>query len=555
MGARDGQASRGFLGALRRLGRRASGPSTSGPIPQLLHRPVDLVPGIAARGDALTQGIYDFGGHVVRAGEVGEQTDTPWHHKGAGDYWHTELHGFAWLRDLHAAGTAEAAERARTMVLDWLQQHRTIESAAIATWGPEALGRRLPAWLSRSAFLLEGADDAFARRFHQGLELQASHLARTARNADEGLPQLIACKGLIESGLCLPDGEPRIAQGLKLLEAALARQASGNGDRLGRNPSAHLAALWCLAGLRATLDEGEHPASQALSEGIGRLASALRLFRHGDGGLALFNGGIEEERSLIDLALSQAASGSGFAAPHAPDSGFTRIENRHATLIADTGAPASAGRWAHAGTLSLEMSAGRERLIVNCGCWRGGDRGWQEALRGTAAHTTLIVDDTNTATLGADGTIADGPNTVRVERHEQDGATWIDASHDGYLDTLGLIHKRRLYVGAAGADVRGEDSLTHLRQRRRRGREFALRFHLHPDVRSAMTEDRRAALLRLPGGAIWQLRAAGASMSIDESVYAGDGATRRRTSQVALTGPIEDTLTVKWALKLLPKGG
>ena len=69
-----------------------------------------------------------------------------------------------------------------------------------------------------------------------------------------------------------------------------------------------------------------------------------------------------------------------------------------------------------------------------------------------------------------------------------------------------------------------------------------------------MTEDRRAVLLRLPGGAMWQMRGAGASISIDESVYAGDGVTRRRTSQVALTGPIEDSTTVKWAFKLLPKG-
>ena len=555
MGARDEQAPEGFLGALRQLGRRATGRGASDAIPQLLHRPIDLVPGVAERGEALVQGLYDLGGHVVRASDAGERGGTPWGHKGAGDYWLAELHGFAWLRDLHAAGTSQAAERGRAMVLDWLRQHRTIESAAIATWGPEAIGRRLSAWLAHSAFLLEGADDEFARRFHQGLSLHANYLTRLARNADEGLPQLVAYRGLIESGLCLPDSERRIAQGLKLLEAALSRQAAGNGNQLGRNPSAHLGALWCLAGLRATLDEGGHPASQAVSESIARLAWALHLFRHGDGGLALFNGGVEEERGLIDLALSRGMAGGGAAPPNALDTGFTRVESRHATVIADTGAPAATGRWAHAGTLSLEMSAGRQRLIVNCGGWRGGGDGWQEALRGTAAHSTLVVDNTNSATLGKDGTIADGPNTVRVERRDQDGAAWIDASHDGYLDTLGLIHKRRLYVGAAGADVRGEDSLAQLRQRRRRGREFALRFHLHPDVRCAMTEDHRAVLLRLPGGAVWQMRAAGASISIDESVYAGDGATRRRTSQVALTGPIKDALTVKWAFKLLPRGG
>ena len=555
MGARDEQAPEGFLGALRRLRRRVSAQSAPEEVPELLHRPLDLIPGVAGRGEALAAGVYDFGGQVVRSGDVGEPGDTPWRHKGAGEYWLAELQGFAWLRDLRAAGTGDAAERGRAMVLDWLRRHRTIENAVVAAWGPEALGRRLSAWLAHSAFLLQDADDEFVRRFHKALELQASHLTRTARNAGEGLPQLIAARGLIESGLCLADGERRIAQGLKLVEAALAKQDTGNGHRLGRNPSEHLAALWCLAGLRATLEEGAHPASPTVSEAIGRIASALQLFRHGDGGLALFNGGVEEERGLVDLALSRAAVG-GISAPHdTPDTGFSRIESGHTTLIADTGAPATTGRWAHAGTLSLELSAGRERLIVNCGGWRGSDDGWLEALRATAAHSTLVVDDTNSATLGSDGTVADGPNAVKVERRERDGATWIDASHDGYLDSLGLLHKRRLYVGAAGSDVRGEDALTHVRTRRRLGREFAVRFHLHPDVRCAMTEDRRAALLRLPSGAMWQMRAAGASMSIDESVYAGDGASRRRTSQIALTGPTEDAITVKWAFKFMPKGG
>ena len=554
MGSRDEQASRGFLGALRRLGGRTSGRGAQARTPALLHRPIDLVPGVAGRGEALVAGLYEFGNQTARAGEAGERGDVPWRHRDAGQYWLDELHGFAWLRDLRAVGTARAAECARALVLDWLRQHRTITGGE-PSWAPESRARRLSAWLAHSEFLLQGADDEFSQRFHQALELQANQLARAARNAAEGLPRLIACKGLIETGLCLADGERRFAQGLKLLEAALAQQVLADGGHVERNPSSHLESLWCLASLPATLDACERPVGPALSEGIARLAQALRLFRHGDGGLALFNGGLEEERGLIDLALSRCGAGSGATPLDAPYAGFRRVEGRHATLIADMGAPSATGRWAHAGTLSFEMSAGRERLIVNCGGWRGPNDGWQEALRGTAAHSTVVVDDTNSATLGADGSIADGPDSVKVERRDRDGATWIDAEHDGYLDALGLIHKRRLYVGAEGTDVRGEDTLTHLRQRRRRGRQFAARFHLHPDVRCAMTEDRRAVLLRLQGGSVWQMRAAGASIGIDESVYAGDGATRRRTSQVTLIGPIEDTTTVKWALKLLPKAG
>ena len=195
MGARDEQASEGFLGALRRLRRRASRRGTSEQIPQLLHRSIDLVQGLPGAAKHWPRASTTSAAKLFAPPRSASAATHPGRHKGAGEYWLAELHGFAWLRDLNAAGTGQAAERGRAMVLDWLRQHRTIESAAVSAWGPETLGRRLTAWLAHSAFLLQGADDEFARRFHQALELQASHLTRTARNADEGLPQLIACRG------------------------------------------------------------------------------------------------------------------------------------------------------------------------------------------------------------------------------------------------------------------------------------------------------------------------------------------------------------------------
>ncbi len=552
MSVRERRASGVFLDALRRLGRGSAAPFGGRKPDRLLHRPLDLIPGAAGPGTALLGSLYNFGGQVVRAAEVGDRSGIPWRHEGAGEYWLAELQGFTWLRDLRAVGTDEALKRSRSMVLDWLQQHRTIERAM--AWQPELVGQRLSAWLAHGEFLLRDADDDFTQRFYQALDLQARHLARVARGADDGLPQLIACKGLIQSGLCLPDGERRVTQGLKLLDAALERQVLGDGGHVERSPSAHLAIMRHLSELRATLDAAGRPAQPALSAGIARLAPALRMFRHGDGGLALFNSGVEEEQWLVDLALTRAPA-DGPALLDAPDTGFRRIEGKRATLIADMGTPPGVGRWAHAGTLSFEMSAGKERLIVNCGGWRGGDAQWRQALRATAAHSTLTVDDTSTATLDEDGAISDGPTTVEVERRDQDGASWLDASHDGYLDSLGLIHKRRLYAAAAGADVRGEDTLMQIERRRKQGREFAVRFHLHPDVHGEMAKDRSAALLRLPSGAVWQMRAAGAAIGINESVYAGDGATRRRTAQVVLSGPVEETTTIKWALRPIPKGG
>lgn len=552
MSDREGQAPGGFLDALRRLGRRTAVPLAGHRPDRLLHAPLDLLPGTAERGAALLAGTYDFGGQTVRAADPGAGDDIPWRHQKAGDDWFAELHGFAWLRDLRAADTERAPAHGRAMVLDWLRRQRNVDRAG--AWRPELVGQRLSSWLAHGEFLLRGADDDFTRRFYRALDLHARHLAPAARGARAGVSALVACKGLVLGGICLPEGERRAAHGLKLLEAALQRQVLEDGGHVERNPSAHLAAMRHLAELRETLDAAGRPAHPALSSGLARLAPALRMFRHGDGRLALFNAGIEEEQWLVDIALARAPT-EGPVLLDATETGFRRIEGKRATLIADMGRPPAAGRWAHAGTLGFEMSVGAERLVVNCGGWRGGDAEWRRVLRATAAHSTLTVDDTNTAALNDDGTIAHGPTKVEVERHDRDGATWLDARHDGYLESLGLIHRRRLYAAADGADIRGEDTLMRVERRRKQGREFAVRFHLHPSVECAMTEDRSAALLRLSSGAVWRLRAGGAALGVNESIYAGDGATRRRASQVVLTGPVQEATTVKWALHPLKRPG
>ena len=53
--------------------------------------------------------------------------------------------------------------------------------------------------------------------------------------------------------------------------------------------------------------------------------------------------------------------------------------------------PAPADREAHAAPGAIELSVGRERLIVNCGGYAGDDPRWRAAMRSTAAHSTLCL--------------------------------------------------------------------------------------------------------------------------------------------------------------------
>jgi uncharacterized heparinase superfamily protein len=194
--------------------------------------------------------------------------------------------------------------------------------------------------------------------------------------------------------------------------------------------------------------------------------------------------------------------------------------------------------------LSFELSQGRERIVVNCGGYRGGSAAWRRVARSSAAHSVLVVGDTNAVEINDDGSLGRAPPTVRCERAEEDGHQWIAVSHDGYRQRFGINYARELYLSADGDDLRGEDKLTG-----RAEVNFDVRFHLHPSVVASLAGDGGGALLQLPSGITWRLRASGADMSLAESIYLGSGELQK-TQQIVLSGVTGPSgATVRWAIR------
>jgi uncharacterized heparinase superfamily protein len=274
----------------------------------------------------------------------------------------------------------------------------------------------------------------------------------------------------------------------------------------------------------------------------------LRFFRHGDGGLVLFNDSREEEGWFIDVVLTRSEA-RGKPLESAPHSGFERLTANRTMVTMDVGGPPPKGydAMAHAGALSFEMSVGKERMIVNCGAHHGDSTAWITAQRTTAAHSTVTVEDVNSAEILDAGGFAHRPIDLSSNRKESDGDIWLEATHDGYRRSFGLVHSRRLYLGANGGDLRGEDTLTG-----EGNHKFVVRFHLHPDVRASKVQEGNAILLRLPGGSGWRFRASGGVIALQESVYLGSGSKVRRTEQIAVSSATQlGKGQVKWAFSQL----
>ena len=71
------------------------------------------------------------------------------------------------------------------------------------------------------------------------------------------------------------------------------------------------------------------------------------------------------------------------------------------------------------------------------------------------------------------------------------------------------------------------------------GRNFAVRFHIHPDVRVSPL-DGGGILLKLPSGEGWRFRAGGGVLTVEESVYLG-GPMVRRAEQLVVSGTMTNS--------------
>ena len=138
---------------------------------------------------------------------------------------------------------------------------------------------------------------------------------------------------------------------------------------------------------------------------------------------------------------------------------------------------------------------------------------------------------------------------MEVNRQEAAGAHWLDVSHDGWRKTFNAAHRRRLYMAESGEDVRGEDLIEA-----QEPQPFTLRFHLHPDVQASVQQDGAAVLMRLKAGTFWRLRADGARLNLEETIYLG-GPEPRRGEQIVLTGFADGPQHIKWALSKVERGG
>ncbi len=512
--------------------------------------PPDIRAADPLRAPEIYAGRFALAGQIVVVGGEDRVFEMP---QASAD-WRRELHSFSWLRHLRSAGTEVAAVKARSLVEEWLGLRRGGEPLA---WEVETLTRRVIAWLSHAPMFLEGADSGFYARFMRSLNVQLAFLERAGSGGPHDLARLRAAIALAMAALCLPRRKGAVQRAGRRLSAELDAQVFADGGHISRDPGAIPEILLDLLPLRQTYLATATDPPERLISAVERMMPMIRFFRHRDGSLAHFNGmGATRTGELATLLAYDDVRGEPLKT--APHSGFERLTGLGATVIMDTGRPPPTrlSARAHAGCLSFEFSTNAGVIVTNCGGSRRLDSRWTEVCRSTAAHSTVTLNDASSLRFAARPWIVErlgpvvmaGPRAIGAERADDEEAQDIAASHDGYSRRFGIVHDRRLVLSADGGRLDGQDSFIAERARRKRKDDrFAIRFHLHPLVHSAMTASGNSVLLRVGSQEAWEFFAEGAQVSLEPSVYVNGPEPPRRCQQIVLAGTCRQQKIVVWS--------
>ena len=532
------------------------------PLPKQYCIPADTRPTQPELAADYYSGLFLFADHMVDL-----KGDSPFTAKPNHEAWERELHGFRWLRHLVAAESALARAQGSAFLADWI---RTCSRAqAPRAFEPGVIADRLIAWTCHGSVLLQDAGPEARLEMRRSMAEQSRLLQNLQSTLAVDATRLKAIIALAYVALCFGARGKVMRVPQRDLAREIDRQILPDGGHVSRNPGV---LVDLLADMKPLLDAhvrmGQEPGAELISA-VDRMMGALRFFRHCDGTLAQFNGTGVPSRPLLDSLMSGASSGTSLPSvpvqQSAPFTGYERLGTGGTVVIMDTGAPLlrSSSGDAAAGCLAFELSSGKNRFIINSGKPVVDVKSYDPFWRMTAAHSTATIGVRSSARFAKSARLAEAlpapilawPQKVTKERWIDDGKLTIDASHDGYVRSQGLIHRRIVQLGENGRMLNGADRFEPVdpRQRSGDGAEIVLRFHLPPTVSASRLANGHSILIAAPDKEAWTFTCIDAPIALEESICFAQSDGPRKTEQIVVRARANRHAEIRWTMQRRPK--
>ena len=266
-----------------------------------------------------------------------------------------------------------------------------------------------------------------------------------------------------------------------------------------------------------------------------KLISTLKNFFHLDGTLALFNGSNNSYADNIkklcnnfpDLKIDDLKNIS---------EGIAIFNSKNIKIFFDVAKPNInlVNDGLHAGTLSIEMSCENEKIITNCGSLKKNTTDSSDYLRYSAAHSTIIIENTNISELGENKSYIRIPQNISFNSFSNNDSHVWEATHDGYRKKFRKIIKRKLTILESKFMIIGEDSIISLHSREK-NILYNIRFHLSTNCNASLSNNKKSVLIKTKLNNSFIFKSSD-KLSIEESIVVKNEKNIERTSQIVISG-------------------
>ncbi len=278
-----------------------------------------------------------------------------------------------------------------------------------------------------------------------------------------------------------------------------------------------------------------------------KMTSILNAYFHLDGTIPLFNGSnniytksiynsLNKENYLKKREFSNIDNGIAFYSDKNKKIFFDVVQPNYDMISSNLSA----------GTLSFEISGSGEKIITNCGASESFGKN-PEYLRYSAAHSTIVLQNTNISEIKEGNPHIKFPQSVVFRKETSEDHEIFEGSHNGYLKKFNEIIKRKLIIYKNEHKIRGEDSFISYKSVSNR-LIYHIRFHLAHEMVLNFTNNKKNIILKTRLNNIWLFKSK-TKLVIEDSISVDNNITKP-TKQIVIKGILTDKKIVeKWSIE------
>ena len=466
-----------------------------------------------------------------------------WESRKITDKDYKKLHSFYWLFSIDLKSSKKITQ---SIIQNWIEKNKKFNSKS---WEIDTLSKRIIAWVSNTKLTYDETDENYKKIFNEVIHKQVNHLINEINRSKLVDDKMLGCTAIIITGLSY-NHEKFLTYGLNLLKNIINTSFDSKFFPKTRSIRQLVFYLRYFVLIRELLKESLNEIPDYLNEAIFFIGKAYNFIWSSHKESFLFNGNHVSDLSDLDKYLD--LHGYKFKNDSYEIGGYSIFKNKNIIICMDIGSTPNRkySENYQSGPLSFEIIFKGKKLICNSGYYQDQKHQLNKISKSTAAHSTLIVNNTSACSFKKDNkglnVIDKGFKNLNNNIVNQKNFWSISSSHDGYNNSYGIIHERILNYYPEINKIIGNDKL--IKKNNFKSSNFEIRFHLIPDTKVTKTQDNKTILIELENSG-WRFYSKSGSIDIESGLYFGKKNIFYENQNICISGICQnEDQIIEWEL-------